>query len=31
MWFVITEAVRIHGGGIESYDFHALEVLQPPT
>jgi hypothetical protein len=25
---VITEAVSIHGGGIESYDFHALEVLQ---
>jgi hypothetical protein len=24
----ITEAVSIHGGGIESYDFHALEVLQ---
>ncbi|MDB5310184.1 MAG: hypothetical protein JWO38_4386 [Gemmataceae bacterium] len=24
----ITEAVCIHGGGIESYDFHALEVLQ---
>lgn len=25
---VITEAVSIHGGGVESYDFHALEVLQ---
>ena len=24
----ITEAVAIHGGAIESYDFHALEVLQ---
>ena len=24
----MTEAVCIHGGGIESYDFHALEVLQ---
>lgn len=24
----ITEVVSIHGGGIESYDFHALEVLQ---
>jgi hypothetical protein len=24
----IQEAVSIHGGGIESYDFHALEVLQ---
>jgi hypothetical protein len=24
----ITEAVSIHGGGIEAYDFHALEVLQ---
>ena len=24
----ITEAVSIHGGGVESYDFHALEVLQ---
>lgn len=24
----IAEAVSIHGGGIESYDFHALEVLQ---
>jgi len=23
-----TEAVSIHGGGFESYDFHALEVLQ---
>ena len=25
---VIREAVSIHGGGLESYDFHALEVLQ---
>jgi len=25
---VVEEAVSIHGGGIESYDFHALEVLQ---
>ena len=25
---VITEAVSIHGGPLESYDFHALEVLQ---
>jgi hypothetical protein len=25
---VIEEAVSIHGGGIESYDFHALEVMQ---
>ncbi|MEO2090801.1 MAG: hypothetical protein ABGY75_15055 [Gemmataceae bacterium] len=24
----ITEAVSVHGGGVESYDFHALEVLQ---
>jgi hypothetical protein len=24
----IAEAVSIHGGGVESYDFHALEVLQ---
>ncbi|MFP6677227.1 MAG: hypothetical protein VB878_19240 [Pirellulaceae bacterium] len=24
----LEEAVSIHGGGIESYDFHALEVLQ---
>src|SRR5439155_3642752 len=24
----IIEAVSIHGGGLESYDFHALEVLQ---
>ncbi len=24
----ITEAVSVHGGGLESYDFHALEVLQ---
>lgn len=25
---MIEEAVSIHGGGVESYDFHALEVLQ---
>lgn len=25
---VIEEAVSIHGGGLESYDFHAFEVLQ---
>jgi hypothetical protein len=25
---VVTEAVSVHGGGVESYDFHALEVLQ---
>src|SRR5205809_5186190 len=25
---VIEEAVSVHGGGIESYDFHALEVMQ---
>ena len=25
---IIEEAVSVHGGGIESYDFHALEVLQ---
>jgi hypothetical protein len=25
---VVEEAVSIHGGGVESYDFHALEVLQ---
>jgi hypothetical protein len=25
---VIEEAVSIHGGGLESYDFHGLEVLQ---
>jgi hypothetical protein len=25
---VVAEAVCVHGGGIESYDFHALEVLQ---
>jgi hypothetical protein len=25
---MITEAVSIHGGGLESYDFHGLEVLQ---
>jgi hypothetical protein len=25
---VLTEAVSIHSGGLESYDFHALEVLQ---
>ena len=24
----IAESVSVHGGGIESYDFHALEVLQ---
>jgi hypothetical protein len=24
----ITEAVSIHGGSLEGYDFHALEVLQ---
>ena len=24
----ITGAISIHGGGVESYDFHALEVLQ---
>ncbi|HLN29094.1 MAG TPA: hypothetical protein VK395_15200 [Gemmataceae bacterium] len=24
----IAEAVSIHGGGVESYDFHALQVLQ---
>jgi hypothetical protein len=24
----ITEAVAVHGGGVEGYDFHALEVLQ---
>jgi hypothetical protein len=24
----ISQAVSIHGGGVESYDFHALEVLQ---
>jgi hypothetical protein len=24
----IEEAISIHGGGLESYDFHALEVLQ---
>jgi len=24
----VVEAVSIHGGGVESYDFHALEVLQ---
>ncbi|MDP6555314.1 MAG: hypothetical protein QGF59_12535 [Pirellulaceae bacterium] len=24
----LEEAVSIHGGGVESYDFHALEVLQ---
>ncbi|HIN96013.1 MAG TPA: hypothetical protein EYN03_10255, partial [Planctomycetes bacterium] len=24
----IEEAISVHGGGIESYDFHALEVLQ---
>jgi hypothetical protein len=25
---VVEEAVSIHGGGIESYDFHALEIMQ---
>jgi hypothetical protein len=25
---IVEEAVSIHGGGIESYDFHGLEVLQ---
>src|SRR5262249_50053563 len=25
---VIREAVSVHGGGVESYDFHGLEVLQ---
>jgi len=25
---VVEEAVSIHGGGVESYDFHALEILQ---
>jgi hypothetical protein len=25
---IVDEAVSIHGGGMESYDFHALEVLQ---
>ena len=25
---VIEEAISVHGGGVESYDFHALEVLQ---
>jgi hypothetical protein len=25
---LISEAVSIHGGGVESYDFHALEVLE---
>jgi hypothetical protein len=25
---VVEEAVSVHGGGIESYDFHALEVMQ---
>jgi hypothetical protein len=24
----VTEAIAIHGGGVESYDFHNLEVLQ---
>jgi hypothetical protein len=24
----VTEAVCVHGGGVESYDFHALEALQ---
>ena len=26
---VIEEAVSIHGGGFESYDFHGAEVLHP--
>lgn len=25
---LVEEAVSIHGGGIESYDFHALEIMQ---
>jgi hypothetical protein len=25
---VVEEAVSIHGGGIESYDFHAMEIMQ---
>jgi hypothetical protein len=25
---IVEEAISIHGGGIESYDFHALEVMQ---
>src|SRR5436190_16152409 len=25
---MITDAVSVHGGGLESYDFHGLEVLQ---
>ncbi|MCH8043166.1 MAG: hypothetical protein IID44_05560, partial [Planctomycetes bacterium] len=25
---LITEAISIHGGGVESYDFHGLEVLE---
>jgi hypothetical protein len=25
---IVEEAVSIHGGGIESYDFHALEIMQ---
>lgn len=25
---VVEEAVSIHGGGVESYDFHALELMQ---
>lgn len=25
---VVEQAVSIHGGGIESYDFHALEIMQ---
>src|SRR5262249_34583015 len=24
----VTEALAIHGGGVESYDFHGLEILQ---
>src|SRR5688572_19164949 len=25
---IVEEAVSIHGGGIESYDFHAMEIMQ---
>src|SRR4051812_41408462 len=25
---VVEEAVAVHGGGLESYDFHGLEILQ---
>jgi hypothetical protein len=25
---IVEEAVSIHGGGVESYDFHALEIMQ---